>query len=180
MEGIHAFQISTTRIYNLNSSSHPHHPSERKQACYSLFSWCARSKFLPTSQHEKLRRAVEDAFQTNDVTMATNQKATRQLGRRGFCMTTQGNLVEWSMSRPKLWVHQSLLCDGGQITITYHCSVQDALHGKFAWPPLYFWVYHWDESDLRLLAKINNVYFGLCKFVNRFMTDCGQRCKKSD
>ena len=53
MEGKYAFQTSATKIYNLNCSSHPLHPSERKQACYSLFAGCTQSKFLPTQEQQR-------------------------------------------------------------------------------------------------------------------------------
>ena len=117
MKGIHAFQTSTTRIYNLNSSSHPLHPSERRQACYSLFAGCARSKFLPTreqqgsSQHDKLSRAVDSGGCIPNRWRHHGHKpeSCQPLGRRGFCITTQGNLGEWFLSRSKLWVHKSLL-----------------------------------------------------------------------
>ena len=130
------FVTLRNEIYKYINCSSPHllHLSERKQACYSLFAGCSWSKFLPTreqqrsSQHEKLSRAVDSRGCIPNWWRYHGHKpeSCQPLGRHGFCMTTQGNLGEWSISRPKLWVHQSLLCDGGQITIVYHGLIQDA------------------------------------------------------
>ena len=149
MEGIPAFQISTTRIYNSNSS--PPSPSFWKEASLLLTVFLMCTVWILTNAGAagilstwKAQWCSGGCIPNRWRHHGHKPESCQPLGRRGFCMTIQGNLGEWSMSRPKLWVHQSLLCDGGQITITYHCSVQDALHDKFAWPLLYFWEYHWD------------------------------------
>ena len=92
-----------------SSLGHPLHP-ERKQACYSLFSGCTRSKLLLTqeqqgsSPNEELSHAKDSWGCTPDRWHHHGHKPER----RGFCMMAHGNLCEPSMSWPKLWAHPSL------------------------------------------------------------------------
>ena len=116
---------------NLNWSLHPLHPSERKQACYSL------SKLLPTqeqqesSPHERLSRVVDSGGCTPNPWHHHGHKpesSCQPLGRRGFCMATLVIWVSGLWAGPSFELTRACPENGGQITITYHYLAQDALH----------------------------------------------------
>ena len=136
-------------------------------------------KFLPTqvqqgsSPQEKLSRAVDSGGCSPNLWHHGHkpESSSQPLGRRGFCMTTHGNLGEWSMSRPKLWAHLSLPWEWW--TNHYHLSRL----GSRCLPCLMTNSYGL-RCTFGCIIEINQIsdylqdeqcYFRFGKFVNRFL-----------
>ena len=87
----------------------------------------------------------------------------------GTCMTHVPWCISGSVTRNDGGNAPSI--PGACATLNFTYLVRGPCNNKFIWPPLDFSVHHWDESDVRLLAKMNNDYFGICKFVKCFVTN---------
>ena len=82
MERINAFQTNTTKIFKYKSVIAPSPSFRRKQDCYSLFpdvhrvnSYQRRSNRGLQMKSSVVQWTVEDALQTDDITMVTSQRA---------------------------------------------------------------------------------------------------------